>query len=52
MVQVNGKIPSVIAFAFAIASGVYLCVHDFPTLGAWICILSLLGTWGFEKHNK
>lgn len=40
-----------IAFAFAMGSGVYLCTHDFPVLGGWICVLCLVATWGFEKEK-
>lgn len=34
------------------AAGVYLVIHDHGTLGGWILILSLIGTWGFEKHKS
>jgi hypothetical protein len=44
-----GRFASALAFAASMWSGVYLCLHDFPCLGGWVCILSLLGTWGFEK---
>jgi hypothetical protein len=27
----------------ALWSGVYLCMHDFPVLGGWVCILVVLG---------
>lgn len=46
------KLPSALAFCAAMATGIYLCMHDFPRLGGWTIILSLLGTWGFEKAGK
>lgn len=30
-------------------AGVYLCVHDFPRLGGWVCILSVLTGWAYTK---
>lgn len=40
------------AFVSCVWAGVYLCVHDFPRLGGWMCLLSLLATWGFEKGKR
>lgn len=48
MSAINNLI-SAAAFAAALWAGVYLCMHDFPVLGGWVCILSLAGTWGFER---
>lgn len=38
-----------LAFASSMWAGVYLCLHDFPVLGGWVCILSLCGSWGYER---
>lgn len=46
------RIPAAIAFIASIWAGVYLCTHDFPVLGGWVCILTLFATWGFEKTAK
>jgi len=46
------KFLSVIAFASSMWAGVYLCTHDFPCLGGWVCILSLFGRWGYEEPEK
>ncbi len=45
-------IVAAIAFLGSMWAGVYLCIHDFQVLGGWVCILSLLGGWGFEKSFK
>ncbi len=45
------KLASAFAFIGAMWAGVYLCLHDFPTLGGWVCLLSLIGSWGFEKSQ-
>lgn len=45
-------IPSMLAFIVGMGFGVYLCMHDFPCLGGWVCVLALLGNWGFEKAHK
>jgi len=42
-------IASALAFASSMWAGVYLCMHDFPVLGGWVCILTLCATWGFER---
>ena len=34
-----------LAFASSMWAGVYLCTHDFPTLGGWVCILTLCCNW-------
>ena len=46
-----GRLASALAFATSMWAGVYLCLHNFPCLGGWVCILSLLATWGFEKSK-
>lgn len=43
---------SVFAFIGALWAGVYLCVHDFPTLGGLVCIITFFANWGFEHPNK
>lgn len=40
---------SAAAFASSLWAGVYLCIHGFPVLGGWVCILTLCETWGFEQ---
>jgi ABC-type bacteriocin/lantibiotic exporter with double-glycine peptidase domain len=44
-----GRFVSALAFVAALAGGIYLVMNDHVTLGAWVCILSLIGNWGFEK---
>ncbi len=41
-----------LAFIAAIGTGGYLIMHDHATLGGWICILSLIATWGFETNER
>lgn len=43
---------SALAFAASMWAGVYLCMHDFPVLGGWVCILTLFANWGFEHEKK
>lgn len=45
------KFASAIAFGASIWAGVYLCLHDFPCLGGWVCILSLLANWGLSSNE-
>lgn len=44
-----GYLSSAVAFASSMWAGVFLCMHDFPTLGGWVCVLTLFATWGFER---
>lgn len=43
---------ALIAFIAALAGGIFLVMHDHVTLGAWVCILSLLAEWGFERNRE
>ncbi len=45
-------IASAFAFVGSMWPGVYLCMHDFPSLGGFICILTLFANWGFEHEKK
>lgn len=45
-------VPRVIAFIVALLAGVYLVVNGHPVLGGWVCVLSLLATWGFESSGS
>ncbi len=40
-----------LAFASSMWAGVYLCTHDFPTLGGWICVLTLFANWNNTKYE-
>ena len=39
----NTELKHCIIIVSCMWAGVYLCTHDFPVLGGWICILTILG---------
>ena len=45
-------IAALFAFLGVLTAGVWLCTIDYPTLGGALLILSLLGSWGFEKRAE